>query len=265
MHGAGNDFIAVDNRGGAFPAGDSAWIRAISGRHTGVGCEGVILLSGGGDAGVRMHFFNPDGHPAEFCGNGTRCAALLARDLGMSGSSVVMHTGAGTLRADVRANDVSLRLPPPRDWRMDQSIRLEGKTVLFHFVNTGVPHAVLAVDNLERVDVFSLGSAMRHHPRFAPHGTNVNFARITGPSGLSIRTYERGVEAETGACGSGAVAAALVCARLGLSRLPVTVTTSQGHELTVDAKPGPEGFDEVRLIGPAAYVFRGVINYSPAG
>jgi diaminopimelate epimerase len=266
MHGAGNDFVLVDDRHGVFPERDSAWVRAVCARRTGVGCEGVILLSGAGGAEVRMRFLNPDGKAAEFCGNGARCAARLASDLGMAGREVTLRTDAGPVVALVGKDGVTLRLPSPRGWRLGESVRVAGADFVCHFVNTGVPHVVVPVGDPAKIEVESIGSAIRRHERYAPAGTNVNFVSVTGPRAMAIRTYERGVEAETGACGSGAVAAALVAARLGLAGLPVSLRTSLGHELVVCAEPAGEGFESVRLTGPAEYVFRGTVEYpEPAG
>jgi len=261
MHGAGNDFVLVDDRKGEFPEQDSAWVRAICARRTGVGCEGVILLSGTGGAGVRMRFLNPDGKAAEFCGNGARCAARLASDLGMGGREVDLQTDAGPIAALVGKDGVTLRLPAPRGWRLGESVRVAGADFVCHFVNTGVPHVVVPVGDPGKIEVESIGSAIRRHERYAPAGANVNFVSVTGPRCMAIRTYERGVEAETGACGSGAVAAALVAARLGLAGLPVSLRTRLGHELVVDAEPAGEGFESVRLTGPAEYVYRGTMEY----
>jgi diaminopimelate epimerase len=140
-------------------------------------------------------------------------------------------------------------------------VRAAGADYICHFVNTGVPHVVVQVADAATAEVQSAGAAIRRHERYAPAGTNVNFVSVTGPRSMAIRTYERGVEAETGACGSGAVASALVAARLGLVALPVSLRTVLGHQLIVDAEPAGADFKSVRLTGPAEHVFRGTIKY----
>jgi diaminopimelate epimerase len=261
MHGAGNDFMLVDDRAGGFPEHDTAWISSVAARRTGVGAEGVILLSGGEGGSVHMRFLNPDGRRAGFCGNGSRCAARLAFELGMSGRDVALLTDSGPVHAEVRGRTVCLRLPPPHDWRMCETVQVLGRQELCHYVNTGVPHAVLIVEDVDGTDVQSLGGAIRRHQRFMPDGANVNFIAVTGAASLSMRTYERGVEAETGACGSGAVASALVAARLGLISLPATLRTCMGYDLTVDAEHAGDVFSAVCLSGPADHVFRGTLEY----
>ena len=147
-----------------------------------------------------------------------------------------------------------LHLPPPKDWRLDLSIAWQSRDLPVHFVNSGVPHAVVVVDDLSRVDVAALGAFIRRHPLFAPAGTNADFVQITGSSALAIRTYERGVEAETLACGTGIVAAALIAERLGWVHSPVQVRTAGGDVLEVGTAP-------LTLAGPAEHSFAGRIAY----
>lgn len=254
MHGAGNDFILVDDRSQTFPAGDLPWIAHLCERRRGVGSEGLLLIQPSAAADFRMRFFNPDGHEAEMCGNGARCIARLAHEIGAAPADMRIETAAGLVRAEILPPLVRLHLPPPNGWRLDLSVEWSGRKWAIHHVNTGVPHAVAVVDDLAALDVPAFGSCIRRHALFAPAGTNADFIQIAGPDSLSIRTYERGVEAETLACGTGIVAAALVAEKLGLVRAPVRVRTAGGDSL--DVAMGP-----LALTGPAEHSFRGEIAY----
>lgn len=248
MHGAGNDFIMVDDRDGTFPA-DSALIAAIGARGTGVGCEGVILVQRSTTADFRMRFFNPDGSEAEMCGNGARCVAMFAREIGaVQTDRMRFETIAGEVRAEIVGEDlVRIGLPDPKDLRDN-------------FVNSGVPHCIVPVADLATTDVAGEGRRIRNSEEFAPDGVNVDFVTYCAPDRADIRTYERGVEAETGACGTGSVAAALVgVARHGLS-FPVTVHTMKGFELVIDGEFDGKAFRSVTLTGPVARVFDGEID-----
>ncbi len=262
MHGAANDFILVDDRKETFPATDSRWLAAIGARRTGVGCEGIILIQPSAKASFRMRFFNPDGSEVEMCGNGARCVARLAYEIGAAPQAMTIDTVAGLLEAEVKGDAVRLKMTEPKDWRLNATLVIDGRSYPYGFVNSGVPHAVLPVDDLKAVDVQKLGAATRYHADFAPRGTNANFITKTGPSALAVRTYERGVEAETMACGTGIVASALVAARLGLVTAPVKVTAASGDVLTVDFKLTPKGATDVTLLGPAVHVFQGTLEHA---
>ena len=263
MHGAGNDFILVDDRHLTFPAADAAWLAALSARRTGVGCEGVILIQPSDKADFRMRFFNPDGGEVEMCGNGARCVARLASELGAAPPKMAIDTVAGILRAEAGGDSVRLWMTPPRDWRLNRALEADGHRLAYSFVNSGVPHAVVEVDDIEDTDVQRAGAAIRYHPDFAPAGTNANFVSVTGPQALSVRTYERGVEAETLACGTGVVASALIGGRVGWVRPPVRVTCASGDVLDVDYRLVADGAEEVTLTGPAVHVFQGSVEYPP--
>ena len=248
MHGAGNDFVMIDDRDGAFPA-DARVVASIAPRGVGTGCEGVILVQKSDRVDFRMRFFNPDGSEADMCGNGARCVAAFAREIGAArGDRMRFETRAGAVEAEiVGPGIVKVALPDPRDLGEN-------------FVNSGVPHAIVPVGDLAAADVEGEGRRIRFSADFAPDGTNVDFVRYDPPNALSIRTYERGVEAETGACGTGSVAAALVgVAQHGLS-FPVRVATSLGYELVVDAVWDGRRFSSVTLAGPVKRVFDGVVD-----
>jgi diaminopimelate epimerase len=260
MHGAGNNFILLDDRSLRFPCTDSALIRRLCDRHTGIGSEGLLLLQPSRSGNYRMRFFNPDGAEAGMCGNGARCIARLAHDLGAAPAAMHIETASGMLVAEVLSDSVRLHLPAPVDCRCHQTLELSKQPVRYHAIHTGVPHAVIETQSLDSMDVCGIGAAMRHHAAFAPQGTNVDFMTITGPQALRVRTYERGVEAETPACGTGITACALVAGHLGRVTPPVRVTCQHGDTLEVGFRMTADGFQDVTLLGPAAYVFEGTVE-----
>lgn len=262
MHGAANDFILVDDRRMTFPAADRAWLARIMARRTGAGSEGILLIQpAAGKAHFRMRFFNPDGGEAEMCGNGARCVARLAHDLGVAPAQMEFETLAGLVRAEVRGDRVLLRLADPKDWRLDRALTIDGREVRYHFVHSGVPHVVVATDALDGVNVQDLGRKIRYHGDFAPAGTNVNFIQVTGPRALRVRTYERGVEAETLACGTGIVACGLIAGRLGLVQPPVSIAAASSDVLEVNYTLTESGATGVTLLGPAVHVFQGTLTH----
>jgi diaminopimelate epimerase len=250
MHGAGNDFVMIDDRDGGFPADDRARIAAMAARRTGIGAEGVILVQTSDKADFRMRFFNPDGGEAEMCGNGARCVAVFAREIGAAGDRMEFETAAGIVGAEIlAAGEVRISLPPP-------------VVIAEDFIDSGVPHKIVAVADLAAVDVDAEGRRIRMSAEFAPAGTNVDFVSYRPPHRAAMRTYERGVEAESGACGTGAVAAAVAgVAAHGMS-FPVEIETSLGYKLTVDAEGDVgRGFTGVSLSGPAVKVYEGVYDF----
>lgn len=228
-NGCGNDFVLIDNRDGAV-ALDEALVRRLCDRRRGVGADGVIALG----AGLCMSYFNCDGSRASLCANGTRCCAAFARRL-TGASAVRLLTDAGAI--DARCIDdhlVQISMPEPR--LAAAAVPLLGLQV--HAVDTGVPHAVVFVDDVDAVDVRALGAAVRFSAHFAPHGANVNFVQVGDDgSSLRVRTYERGVEDETLACGTGVVASAVVFRALAADQRSVRVVTRGGDALTVDLVP----------------------------
>lgn len=259
MNGAGNDFIAADNRAGRL-ALDRATIARLCDRHRGIGADGLLLAEpASGDADLRMRYYNADGGEAEMCGNGARCFARFAdRLLGGGRRRVRFETLAGEVEAELRGERVALAMPEPKDWRGPLDLETDpGQQRMVHFVNTGVPHAVVFVEDVEAVDVRREGAALRHHRVFAPAGTNANFACVEGRGRLALRTYERGVEDETLACGTGVCAAALIYARLHGAPPPVAVRTRGGDILEVEFQMAAGLPSRVVLLGPAEFVFEG--------
>lgn len=261
MHGAANDFILVDDRALTFPIHDTGWLRAIMARRTGIGSEGLLLIQPSDCADFKMRFFNPDGGEVDMCGNGARCIARLAFELGVAPSPMTFETRAGLVRAEVMGERVRLAMTNPRDWRLAGELELDGRTYRYDFVNSGVPHVVIFVEDLAAIDVARLGAQIRYHPDFAPAGTNANFVQVIGKDYLAIRTYERGVEAETLACGTGIVAAGLIAGKTGRASPPIHIRAASGDDLSVDFRLTSEGAENVTLTGPAAHVFRGQIEY----
>ena len=252
MHGAGNDFILVDDRALRFPADDAAFIQQMATRRLGIGCEGVILLQPSQTADLRMRFFNPDGAEQSMCGNGARCFARLAYDLDAAPEQMKIETRAGEVEATVKEGIVELAMPEATQEKRD--LQIEGFGAV-DFLDTGVAHAVVWTKELEAFPVTEKGRELRYHPTFAPEGTNADFVKVENDASLSIRTYERGVEAETLACGTGAVAAALLAKRRGWIRFPVEVHC-KGGTLQVDLQDG-----KPCLSGNAEYIFKGEIGY----
>lgn len=261
MHGARNDFVLVDDRAGLFPVSDREFIAHLAARHSGIGAEGVILIQTSENAGFRMRFFNPDGSEVGMCGNGARCAARLAFELGAVAKKMTIETGAGQIEAEVLADGVRLWMTEPTGWELNGLLDLAGRHLTYGFVNTGVPHVVMRTGELRDVDVQEVGSAVRRHRQFAPEGTNVNFMEISPNGDLYVRTYERGVEAETLACGTGVTASGLIAAKNGWVTLPVNVHVASGDVLTIDGELTEDEARNVTLTGPTEHVFKGEIEY----
>jgi len=260
MNGAGNDFIMIDNRAGNLRL-SAAQISRLCDRNRGVGADGVLVLERPANgANFRMRYYNADGGEAEMCGNGARCFARYASRVAGPVDKVSFETPAGVIGADLQGELVRLQMSEPKDLRLGIKIPLNGKTVSGHFVNSGVPHVVVLADDLEKVDVRGLGSAIRAHELFSPKGTNVNFLKRRGDRQISIRTYERGVEDETLACGTGVVASALIFSTMEKVDGPIEVLVRGGNELKVGFEKEGAQFKDVTLTGPADFVFDGTIE-----
>jgi len=260
MHGAGNDFVLIDDREGTVPWEDHFLMAALAGRRTGVGCEGVILVQHSDKADFRMRFLNPDGTEVEMCGNGSRCAAAFAHRIGASGTALTMETMCGLVDAQLTATGVCVWMPEPAKKNYGLELKVGNETVRGDFIITGVPHFVVQVPNISTVDVQGLGRALRLHPAFAPDGTNVDFVTFRAPNRMSMRTYERGVEAESGACGTGAVACAVVAVETAGFTLPANVKTPSGCDLTIDGDWRHHKCTGLTLTGPVKFVYTGEID-----
>ena len=263
MHGAGNDFVLIDDREGNIPREDHFLMAALAARRLGVGCEGVILLQQSDKADFRACFLNPDGTEVEMCGNGARCAAAFAHAIGVSGKALTMETLCGLVDAQVAdGNSVCVWMPEPTDKNYAVDIEVDGKPVRGHLIGMGVPHFVVPVPNVSVTDVEALGRKIRLQPAFAPDGVNVDFVTFRKPNRMTMRTYERGVEAESGACGTGAVACSVVGVETAGLTLPATVKTSLGYELTVDGDWRHNKCTGLTLLGAVKFVYTGEIDLS---
>ena len=266
MTGSGNDFVMVDGRISAPEDWSAADISAACARGTGVGADGVVFVLPGADTGaVRMIYFNSDGSRAAMCGNAALCSTRLAVRLGLSGADGMrLETDSGTYdsRPSSTADMAELHLAPVAPpWEVPQIKLVAGERRL-GLGMVGVPHLVLVVDDVDQVDLLERGRELRSHPGVGPDGANVNFlSPALAGGGWRMRTYERGVEAETLACGTGSVAAACALDLWELSRLPTVIHTRSGRNLEVRATRRPGGdYGDVWLIGEARMVFRGVLS-----
>lgn len=257
MHGAGNDFVMLDARD--IPAGlelSQARIAALCDRRMGVGADGLIILGTSDQADVRMTYYNADGGEAEMCGNGARCTVAFAHAQGLLQTSGLLDTFAGPLEVKYHGyQDIEVQLPRYTDLVID--FQLSGSPYTSqHTCNTGVPHLIIPLDDIEDVPVMEHGRSLRRHELFEPAGTNVNW--ITERNGeWLLRTYERGVEAETLACGTGASAAAVVLTKLGLASSPVAIRTRSGDLLTITVDHDDR---KLFLRGPAVVAFQGEVS-----
>ena len=264
MEGAGNDFILIDNRKGLVP--DPVKVGLVVDychRRFGIGADGMIFVENDPEYDFAWDFYNSDGSKAEMCGNGARCVARFAHKIGAAGNNMTFRSLAGPIRAEitplgakVQLTDVDLPAGP-------EEVDVEGKKIKLWFLVSGVPHAVVPVDSLKATDVKRLGAALRYHQRFAPAGTNVNFITPGTGSRLAIRTYERGVEDETLACGTGSTAASIVAGKFLGKGSPVTVETRGGGELVIHFTLDGGKAKVVFLEGGAKLVFSGTFESEP--
>jgi diaminopimelate epimerase len=257
MSGAGNDFVVADNRDGRFRA-EPAVVAHICDRRFGVGADGLLLVEPAQDADFFMRYYNADGSEAEMCGNGARCIArFFSERCGSGKRELKFQTRAGLIEASVRSEQVRITLSAPHDLRLRQTIQLKNGAREYHFINTGVPHAVFFTDNADREMVGPVGAEVRHHRDFAPRGTNVDWVQLLGGNSIRVRTYERGVEAETLACGTGVVASAIIAHVVHAASLPIKVSVQSQRVLEVDFTRNGENLHNVTLMGPAEYCFEG--------
>jgi diaminopimelate epimerase len=270
MHGAGNDFVVVDRR--QVPLTDdelAAFVVAACDRRRGIGADGVLFLEAGPDGfDFAMRYSNRDGGEAELCGNGGRCLAAFAVARGLGhGGRVAFLSPAGPHEARVENGRVALRLGDAAAPRLGLELATPFGRVEAALVTVGVPHLVVETADVAAVDLASLGPALRAHPELGAEGANVDVAQVVGPSRVRLRTFERGVEGETLACGTGAAATALVLAARGRVRPPVTLDVASGDALVVDfiAQDGSGAARDVTLTGPVVQSFEGSFDWQPAG
>lgn len=257
MSASGNDFILIDNRSGALYKrynNINQFVVKVCRRCHSVGADGLILIEKSDVADFSWRFFNADGSEAEMCGNGGRCAARFAFTNGITGEKMAFETVAGIIKAEVEGRRVKLQLTTPTDLKLDYAIKLEDKELFINSVNTGVPHAILLSDDIDYVPVEELGRAVRYHAAFGEKGTNVDFVKIVDRANLIVRTYERGVEGETYACGTGVVASGVILKEKGLIDNPVNILTKGGETLRVYVD------EEVYLEGDTKIIYTALLN-----
>jgi len=264
MTGSGNDFIIIDNRALKLTKEYGVELaRLACRRKLSVGADGLILIENDSEVDFAWHFFNSDGSEAEMCGNGARCAARFALLKGIVDKDrFFFRTSAGFVGAQVLGERAKVLMPQPHSLEIDVPVELNDSHLHLSFINTGVPHAIFfagSQSQLEELDVSDLGRRIRFHQRFQPAGSNADFIFVRGPHDISIRTFERGVEAETLACGTGAIAAALVGAAKDLVASPVDVLTGSGEALVIhfekNSQKGKMTFSDVYLEGDAKVVY----------
>lgn len=262
MSGAGNDFIVIDHRSRFIPETyQPQFAQLICRRRFSAGADGLILIESSPTEDFSWRFYNNDGSVAEMCGNGARCAARFAWRNGIAGRSMRFSTLAGIIEAELigEQEHVRISMTDPFDIREPILVELDNSEREVFFLNTGVPHAVVFVDS-DQAPVAAWGRMLRYHEAFEPAGTNVNFVACLEEAQLLVRTYERGVEAETMACGTGVVAAAIVAARQGLAESPIDVTTTGGEQLAVQFDMDGDMISGVCLQGPARIIYEGNLS-----
>jgi diaminopimelate epimerase len=266
MSGAGNDFVVIDNRAGVVPEPATEFAARVCARQAAVGADGMLLLERSPRKDFRMRYFNTDGSEAEMCGNGGRCIARFAALVGAVGPDMHFENLAGDFHAAVAGDGrVRLDMTEPHSERLSARVETSRGPLEVHSLNTGVPHIVVPWDDLDAAPVVELGRELRHHQAFAPKGTNVNFVKVTGPSALAVRTFERGVEDETLACGTGSVASAILMARLGRVAPPVAVSVRSGSTLRIHFALAGERATGVVLEGEAVVLFEGDLRLEAFG
>lgn len=260
MQGSGNDFILVDNRGGVLKGMNLKGLAVkVCDRHYSVGADGLIVIVPSKNADFKWRFFNADGSEAEMCGNGSRCAARFAHLKKIARKNMSFETLAGIVHAQVKKDTVKVQLAGATGLRMNIAIPLDSGRRMGHFINTGVPHVVYLSKDLDNEDIDRIGRTTRFHPLFKPLGANVNFLQILSKHKLRIRTYERGVENETLACGTGAVATALIAGSLGAASSPLEVLTPGGEKLIVSFERAGDAFNTIHLEGKAEVICEGTL------
>ncbi len=258
MSGGGNDFILIDNRKERLLKKKSSLVKHVCQRKISVGADGVILVEKSGKADFKMRIFNPDGSEAEMCGNGARCVALFSYKEKIAKKNMCFETKAGIIGAQI-INDkkVKIKMSNPFDLKKDLKLKINGKEFKGSFINTGVPHTVIFTSRIKTIEVEEVGRKIRRHKMFSPQGTNVDFVSLKGRSSIYLRTYERGVEAETLSCGTGSVASAIIAGLKKGLKSPVKVITQSGEIYIIYFSIEKENIKEVYLEGSVAVSYEG--------
>jgi len=264
LSGAGNDFVIIDNRNRivqkTVDSSLSNFIMKVCMRRMSVGADGLLLVENSEKADFKMRYFNSDGGEAETCGNGARCISRFAYINGIANENMTFETIAGIYESEIIGDNVKVLMSDPSDIRLDFGLTLSSGEHKVCFANTGVPHVVFFVDDIEEADVFNIGKETRYHKDFQPAGTNANFIQIQNPSSIKIRTYERGVEDETLACGTGSIASAIIAGLKGRVSSPVEMYTKSGSVLTIHFDISGESVKDVYIEGDARIIYSGELN-----
>ena len=256
MSGCGNDFIIIDNREKIVDESHLIdFIQKVCRRKMSVGADGLILIEPSETVDFKWRFFNSDGSVAEMCGNGARCAARFAVLHNIARDQMKFETLAGVIEAVVIKDRVKIKMTDPSDIEEDIRLTISGEVLAMSTVNTGVPHVVIFVGDIHARDIMSPAREIRYHDRFSPSGTNVNYLCINDDGAIDIRTYERGVEDETLACGTGVVAGAIVTAKNTGQASPICLRTKSGGVLDVYFKEKNGKFSDVYLEGDARVIY----------
>ncbi len=261
MSGAGNDFVVIDNMSGDIRCPQRGLAVALCAQHTGIGADGLLVLERSANADFFMAYYNADGSYGAMCGNGGRCAARYAYVSGIAPARMTFEALDHVYAAEIVGDAVKLQMKNPRRHQPDIRVRAGTLTVEGDFIDTGSPHFVTEQHGLDHVDIMSIGRPIRFDSRFSPDGCNVNFVERIGDNAIAIRTYERGVEAETLACGTGCVAAALVVAQRYQFSSPVALRVRSGEQLRVHFRRDGEQFSDIVLEGSAHFLFSGTLLY----
>lgn len=260
LSGAGNDFVVINNLEGIVSYENTDFVKKICQRRMSVGADGILLVEHAEGVDFKMRYFNADGGEVETCGNGARCISKFAYVNGIAPKRMRFETKAGIYESEIVGSDVKVRMSDPTDIRLNFPLQLKDGVHNVCFANSGVPHVVFFVEDLERTSVVDLGRQTRYHDDFKPAGTNANFIRIKNPQAIDIRTYERGVEDETLACGTGAIAAAVVSALLGKVTPPVALQTASGSVLKIHFDLANGVAKNVHLEGDARIIYSGELT-----
>jgi len=261
MNGSGNDFILIDNREGVVAEGDkSRLVQRVCRRRESAGADGLIFLTNSDRYDFGWQYFNADGGEVDMCGNGTRCIARFAYLKGIAGTKMTFETLTGPVSAEVMGRVVKVLMPDPSNLQLDIDLPREREWLTVDSINTGVPHVVVQVENLEDHPVVDQGRSIRYDPLFSPEGTNANFVKVHGLDLVESRAYERGVEDETLACGTGAIASALVASARGMVASPVRVKTKGGEELKIHFGKEGDRFKEIWLEGGTSIVYQAELH-----
>lgn len=259
--GCGNDFILYNDLEETFLLDNNKLIQRLCHRSLGIGADGVILLQNSSKADFRMRIFNPDGSEAEMCGNGIRCLMKFIQEIGFNLPSCRIESKHRVHRVGIENESISVEMGEPSGIEWDMEVDLPNEKAIIHQINTGVPHVIEFFDDIEKVNLKKRGPLFRNHALFSPHGVNYNTAQLIAENTIAIRTFERGVEAETLACGTGATAAALAVAKKKSLKSPIKVQTQSGETLKIYFETDKGQPKQIWLAGPANKIYTGKASF----